>query len=97
MREDEPPVGDVPERCEAAGADPPQLVRCSRECRVERDPAEHEEQGGEEPLGAAYPERGERDAVGIALLGEQQAHDEEAAEDEERARNPPRAHDIPPW
>jgi hypothetical protein len=53
-----------------------ELRGCSDQSAVQRDDAEHEEERGEQPAGAARPERRQCDASLVAPLGEEQAGDE---------------------
>ena len=83
-REDEPPVRDVAERGERVGPDAVELTGRREHAGVHHDADHHQEQRGEQPPGAAHPERLQVDASPPRPLGDEQRGDEEAAQHEER-------------
>ena len=82
VAEDEEPVLDVEQRGDHLAAELVEHVG-EEEDRVQRHHEEHGEERREQSTGPAVPEPLEADAVGLLVVGQQQARDQVAADHEE--------------
>ena len=81
--QDHPPVRDVEQRRQPVTAKRPQLLGGQQRAGPECNDREHEQEGRQQPSGAATPERHQRDAPALLPLGEQEARDQVAGQHEE--------------